>query len=233
MIDYDGILGERGEAYARKLRAILEENEKRGRLQWYLDQNESHTIAGYVAKVMRQYDDEHLFIEALQHHKDIPAWLDVQEKTQGMAYRLLLRWGFTAGQCVAVSEDVSQDVCVEILFAHYPYDSNLTAWMSVVVLNVCRKYARQMRADEKNHADLEQADYELHEDSSQIRDFGLGLQAADDELNARISQLPPLQQEVILAHYYLGKSLAEIAEESGVPANRIYKRHHDALKNLR
>lgn len=232
MIDYDDIAGERGKPYARELKAIIEENIKRGRLKWYLDQNESHTDAGYAAKVMRQYDDEHVYIEALQRHRDVPTWLDVQEKTQGMAYKLLSRWGFTTGQCLTVSDDVSQDACVQILFAHYPYDSNLTAWMSTVVLNVCRKYARQMRADEKRHADLEQADYEPHERSLQGRDLELELKATQDELNKAILQLSLLQEEVILAHYHMGKSLKEIAVEFGVAPNTIYKRHHDALKNL-
>ena len=85
MIDYDEIARERGESYARELKAIIEENIKRGRLKWYLEQNESHTEAGYAAKVMRQYDDQHVYIQALQRHRDVPAWLDVQEKTQGMA----------------------------------------------------------------------------------------------------------------------------------------------------
>lgn len=232
MIDYDEIARDRGESYARELKAIIEENIKRGRLKWYLEQNESHTEAGYAAKVMRQYDDQHVYIQALQRHRDVPAWLDVQEKTQGMAYRLLRRWGFTTGQSLTVSDDVSQDACLQILFAHYPYDSNLTAWMSTVVLNVCRKYARGMRADEKRHTDLEKAEYEPHEESSQARDLGLELKATQDELNEAILQLPPLQQEFILAYYFLGKSLPEIAEELGVSPNTIYKRHHDALKNL-
>lgn len=232
MIDYDDIAGQRGESYARELKAIIEENIKRDRLKWYLEQNESHTSAGYVAKVMRQYDDEHVYIEALQRHRDVETWLEVQAQTQGMAYRLLRRWGFTTGQSLTVSDDVSQDACVQILFAHYPYDSNLTAWISTVVLNVCRKYARQMRAEEKKQTDIEQADYESHEHSSHARDFGLALKGTQDALNEAISKLSPLQQDVILAHYRVDKSLQEIAAESGVSPNTIYKRHHDALKKL-
>ena len=53
------------------------------------------------------------------------------------------------------------------------------------------------------------------------------------ELNEAIQSLTEIQQDVILGRYILGKSLAELSQKFGVTPNTMYKRHSDALKNLR
>jgi len=222
----------RGESYATTLRAIVEENEERGRLNWFLTENKNHTIVKYVEKTMRHYDADHDHIESLQIGRDIQAWETTQQQVQQYAAKILIRFGFTNRLSTLAAEDISQDVCITILHAHYPYDCVMNAWIYVVAMNVSRKYARQMRLDQKKKTDIELAEYVLHENLHQLSDDALDLQATQAELNAAIRQLSQNQQDVIIAHYILEKSLAEIAEDLGISRNTLYKRHHDALKNL-
>lgn len=215
------------------LEAIVTKNKERGRFNWYLDQNPKHTVQTYVEKVVHQYMAQHDYIEALQIHKSIPAWTALQEKSRILAYKYLYRWGFSGEESTLVADDVAQEACMEILFAHYPYDSNFDAWITVLVHNVCRKHAQRMRAEGKMQADLSHANLEIKALSSQAHELELKLSAAKEDVMGAIQQLSQIQQDVILSHYMMGKSLAGIADESGVPANVIHKRHHDALKRLR
>ncbi len=222
----------RGKEYTDKLRVVVEENEKRGRLDYFLNESNHHTLCEYVKRIVHQYDEKHEYIESLQTGRDAHAWETVHQQAQLYATKLLMRFGFAKGLSSLVAEDISQDVCIIILHAHYPYDSDLNAWIYVVVVNVCRKYARQMRLDEKKKIDIELVEYVLHENLYQLSDTALDLRTTQVELNEAIRQLSQNQQDVIIAHYLLEKSLAEITEEVGISRNTLYKRHYDALRKL-
>lgn len=223
---------ERGRAYSQKLYAIINENIARERLAWYLKQNEKHTIEGYIQKVQSQYDIESTFIASLRIHKDEILWADVQHQARKNGYRLLFRLGFSQDVCELASDDIAQDACIQILSAHYPYDSVFEAWLTQICTYIGYAYARQRRVDEQKNVDIEQARYMAYENSLQAHHLEVVLGVTEDELNAAIQKLSLLQQEVIEEHYRLGISLADISKKLDIDSNTLYKRHSDARKRL-
>jgi len=239
MINYgelDGVFSrieeERGKDHSQKLYAIISVNITRKRLKWYLNRNDKHTVEGYIRKVQSQYDVESKFIESLQIDKDEIRWADVQQKARNNAYRILFRLGFPQSVCELASDDIAQDVCMQTLLAHYPYDSVFEAWLAQIGTYTGYAYARQRWADEKKNVDIEQARYMPYENSQQIHHLEVVLGVTEDELNAAIQKLSLLQQEVIEKHYRLGMSLADISKKLDIDSNTLYKRHSDARKRL-
>jgi len=53
-----------------------------------------------------------------------------------------------------------------------------------------------------------------------------------EQLQAALAPLPPLEQQVIRVHYYLEESLPQIAREVGLSRQTISHRHQQALASL-
>ncbi len=53
------------------------------------------------------------------------------------------------------------------------------------------------------------------------------------EIEAALSELPPTQREVFLAHEVEGRSFADISAETGLSVNTLLSRKHYAVKRLR
>ncbi len=229
------IAAERGRAYAETLREIIVTNDtgRRTRLAWYLRQHDQHTVEGYVRKVQRYYDAEHDFISSLQVARDEMVWADVQQQARGIAYRYLSRHNFHQHVCTLVSDDIAQDVCIQILSAHYPYDTVFDAWLTKICTNIGYTYVKQRWADEKRQADIELINYVSYENLQQTPHLCVILGVSESELKAAIQQLSLQQQDVIEKHYMQEISLADISKELGVDRNVLYKRHADARKRLR
>ena len=105
--------------------------------------------------------------------------------------------------------------------------------------HIQREYARQ-REQEKSIDDLTTLELEqtAHEDQyfniEHIFEVdGLPVVVVGDTLAKAISQLPPINQEVILKSYFLGMTDREISEQVGVCRQSITKRRNGALKRLR
>ena len=105
--------------------------------------------------------------------------------------------------------------------------------------HIQREYARQrereMSIDDLTSQELEQTSHEDHyfngEYSFEVD--GLPVVVVGDALAAAISQLSPINQEVILKSYFLGMTDREISEQVGVCRQSITKRRNGALKLLR
>ncbi len=105
--------------------------------------------------------------------------------------------------------------------------------------HIQREYARQ-REREKSIEDLTSMELEqtAHEDpyfsGEHIFEVdGFPVVVVGDTLAKAISQLPPINQEVILKSYFLGMTDREISEQVGVCRQSITKRRNGALKRLR
>lgn len=105
--------------------------------------------------------------------------------------------------------------------------------------HIHREYARQ-REQEKSIEDL--TSQELEQTSHEDRYFngehifkvdGFPVVVVGDPLATAISQLSPINQEVILKSYFLGMTDQEISEQMGVCRQSITKRRNGALKRLR
>ena len=105
--------------------------------------------------------------------------------------------------------------------------------------HIQREYARQ-RELEKSIEDLTSQELEqtAHEDhyfnGEHIFEVdGFPVVVVGDTLAKAISQLPPINQEVILKSYFLGMTDREISEQIGVCRQSITKRRNGVLKLLR
>ena len=105
--------------------------------------------------------------------------------------------------------------------------------------HIQREYARQ-REQEKSIDDLTALELEqtAHEDQyfNDKHSFavaGLPVVVVGNTLATAISQLSPINQEVILKSYFLGMTDREISEQVGVCRQSITKRRNGALKLLR
>ena len=105
--------------------------------------------------------------------------------------------------------------------------------------HIQREYARQQE-QEKSIDDLTSQELEqtAHEDQyfsgEHIFEIdGLPVVVVGDTLATAISQLSPINQEVILKSYFLGMTDREISEQIGVCRQSITKRRNVVLKLLR
>lgn len=105
--------------------------------------------------------------------------------------------------------------------------------------HIQREYARQrereMSIEDLTSMELEQT---AHEDpyfsGEHIFEVdGFPVVVVGDTLAKAISQLAPINQEVILKSYFLGMTDREISEQLGVCRQSIAKRRNGALKLLR
>ena len=105
--------------------------------------------------------------------------------------------------------------------------------------HIQREYARQ-REQEKSIEDLASVELEqtAHEDlyfngEHSFEVDGLSIVVVGNTLATAISQLSPINQEVILKSYFLGMTDREISKQIGVCRQSITKRRNGALKLLR
>ena len=105
--------------------------------------------------------------------------------------------------------------------------------------HIRREYARQ-RDQEKSIEDLASVELEqtAHEDlyfngEHSFEVDGLSIVVVGNTLATAISQLSPINQEVILKSYFLGMTDREISKQIGVCRQSITKRRNGALKLLR
>ena len=105
--------------------------------------------------------------------------------------------------------------------------------------HIQREYARQrereMSIDDLTSVELEQTSHEDHYFNGEhiFEVDGFPVVVVGDTLAKAISQLPPINQEVILKSYFLGMTDREISEQIGVCRQSITKRRNGALKLLR
>ena len=105
--------------------------------------------------------------------------------------------------------------------------------------HIQREYARQrereMSIEDLTSVELEQTSHEDHYFNGEhiFEVDGFPVVVVGDTLAKAISQLPPINQEVILKSYFLGMTDREISEQIGVCRQSITKRRNGALKRLR
>ena len=104
--------------------------------------------------------------------------------------------------------------------------------------HIQREYARQrergMYIEDLTSVELEQTSHEDHYFNGEhiFEVDGFPVVVVGDTLAKAISQLPPINQEVILKSYFLGMTDREISEQIGVCRQSITKRRNGALKRL-
>ncbi len=137
-----------------------------------------------------------------------------------------------------IANDIFQETFVKAIMTikqgRYTENGKFPAWISRIAHNLIIDYFRQEKSENLQSADLEDVDVlnrkELCE--ATIEDVIIHEQIRDD-VKHLITQLPPLQREVLTMRYYQNLSFKEIAEITGVSINTALGRMRYAIINLR
>lgn len=137
-----------------------------------------------------------------------------------------------------IANDIFQETFVKAILTikqgRYTENGKFPAWISRIAHNLIIDYFRQEKSENLQSADLEDVDVlnrkELCE--ATIEDVIIHEQIRDD-VKHLITQLPPLQREVLTMRYYQNLSFKEIAEITGVSINTALGRMRYAIINLR
>ena len=139
----------------------------------------------------------------------------------------------------ADAEDVLQDVFYELIQAYRLFKpaEEMTAWLYRVARTRITDLFRRRTAVSLSEPVGAEDEAGAFEDLLPSPDAGpdaifarnVMLKAMDDALN----DLPENQREVFVAHEFLGKSFAELSEETGVSVNTLLSRKRYAVLQLR
>jgi len=99
------------------------------------------------------------------------------------------------------------------------------AWLRRLLVHACYREARRGRRWAANV-------HVLPVDGPAMPDSTLSV-VARDQLERGFRRLPPEQRAVFVFHHYLGLTLAEVADELGVPLGTVKSRLHYATTTLR
>lgn len=136
----------------------------------------------------------------------------------------------------ALAEDVVEDAFLRAYERIHQFDSHkpFGPWFYQIVVNLARRAAKKERTIPFRSltARDEQPLEPILVDSSPGPEEATEQAELRREIWAAISRLTPAQRAIIIQRYYLGYSLREIAQESGVPAGTLKWRLHAARKRL-
>src|SRR5215472_18829281 len=131
------------------------------------------------------------------------------------------------------AEDLLQDVFYELIEAYRLMRPvwHAGAWMMQVARNRITDLFRRGRREalEESERILE----DLLPSPEAGPDALYARRVLLDEIEAALSELPPSQREVFIAHEIDGRSFAEISRETGVGVNTLLSRKHYAVERLR
>lgn len=225
-----------GEPSAAVLRAIIEINIARGRLDYYLSAGEDRTTAGYVATVAEFYRRWHPYLHRLQCKKSTADWEALFEKFQRWAYNYLLRKEWYAS-CDTYDHalSIAGEAAAMLYQAHFPYDTDFDPWAHVLLQHACRRRLRSLTRL-NNVPDDKLVPLEAWMNSHMAHsghDF-LSKSLLRGQLLDAIDQLPNVRyKKVILLRFFEGWTAADIARELDTTANAVHLIQRRALQNLR
>jgi RNA polymerase sigma-70 factor (ECF subfamily) len=143
----------------------------------------------------------------------------VGDRLLAIAYRILRDLG--------LAEDAVQQTLV-LAWRELPALRDVErfdAWLRRLLVNACYRQARNRRRWATNVRAIPL------DEPSRSDDYRAVVER--DQLERGFRRLPPEQRAVFVFHHYLGLTLAEIAEELGVPLGTVKSRLHYATNTLR
>jgi RNA polymerase sigma-70 factor, ECF subfamily len=106
-------------------------------------------------------------------------------------------------------------------------DRSIRPWLFTVARRLVIDAHRQR--DRRPH----EVQYPSAADSDAFLEEGFEAVQTRDEVIRALRSLTPTQREVILYTHYLGMSVAEVAQQLGIPPGTVKSRTHNALQALR
>jgi len=133
----------------------------------------------------------------------------------------------------AQSEEVTQEVFLEIWQQAAKFDSNKGSGMAWVLTMAHRRAIDRIRASQKSHErDLKIGIRDMERDFDGVAE-SVEIRIENERVKRSMSRLTPLQREAVILAYYGGYSHSEMADILGIPLGTVKTRLRDGMIRLR
>jgi len=175
---------------------------------------------------------EELSIESLLRDVaagDRTAFAEVYDRVSSRVLGLVVRLLRDRAQ----SEEVTQEVFLEIWQRAGKFDANRGSGMAWVLTMAHRRAIDRIRASQKSHErDLKIGIRDMERDFDQVAE-SVEIRVENERVRRAMSRLTPLQREAVILAYYGGYSHSEMAEILGIPLGTVKTRLRDGMIRLR
>jgi RNA polymerase sigma-70 factor (ECF subfamily) len=133
----------------------------------------------------------------------------------------------------AQSEEVTQEVYLEIWQQAPRFDANRGSGMAWVLTMTHRRAVDRIRASQKSHErDLRIGIRDIERDFDGVSE-AVEIRVENERVKRAMSRLTPLQREAVILAYYGGYSHSEIAQMLAIPLGTVKTRLRDGMIRLR
>lgn len=162
---------------------------------------------------------------------DLQTLEELASEHSKLVYRLIVR---LVGSGPDV-EDLMQDVMVAAVASaeRREPDTDMTAWIYGITLNVCRNYLRRRRYRRLLFWRYQNLAVDGGLASEASPPSRVEAQEEADAVHAAVQRLKAPQREAVILHYWEDLSVAQVAAASGVPVGTVKSRLHHARRKLR
>jgi len=133
----------------------------------------------------------------------------------------------------AQSEEVTQEVFLEIWQQASKFDAARGSGMAWVLTMAHRRAIDRIRASQKSHErDLKIGIRDMERDFDNVSE-AVEIRVENERVKRAMSRLTPLQREAVILAYYGGYSHSEMADILGIPLGTVKTRLRDGMIRLR
>jgi len=131
------------------------------------------------------------------------------------------------------SEEVMQEVFLEIWQQAAKFDANRGSGMAWVLTMAHRRAIDRVRASQKSHErDLKIGIRDMERDFDSVSE-SVEIRVENERVKRAMSRLTPLQREAVILAYYGGYTHSEMAQILGIPLGTVKTRLRDGMIRLR
>ena len=176
--------------------------------------------------------EEDLSIESLLHEVAAgsrTAFAEVYDRISSRVMGLVTRLLRDRAQ----SEEVTQEVFLEIWQQASKFDANRGSGMAWVLTMAHRRAIDRIRASQKSHErDLRIGIRDMERDFDHVSE-AVEIRVENERVKTAMGRLTPLQREAVILAYYGGYSHSEMARVLGIPLGTVKTRLRDGMIRLR
>lgn len=176
--------------------------------------------------------DDDLSIEGLLRNVaegDRAAFAELYDRISNRVLGLVIRLLRDRAQ----SEEVTQEVFLEIWQSAARFDANRGSGMAWVLTMTHRRAVDRIRASQKSHErDLKIGIRDMERDFDGVSE-SVEIRLENERVKRAMSRLTPLQREAVILAYYGGYSHSEMAQILGIPLGTVKTRLRDGMIRLR